>query len=38
MKLLHFWGEGGDLLGGVGNICKREETLIQKTPKINCGD
>lgn len=23
---------------GVGNVCKREETLIQKTPKIHCGD
>lgn len=23
---------------GVGNVCKREETLIQKTPRIHCGD
>lgn len=37
MKLLHIWGEGFSGAGGVGNVCEREETLIQKTPRINCG-
>lgn len=30
------WGRVGGW--GGGNICKREATLIQKTPDINCGE